>query len=587
MGKLPRRLLLATAMFCVGTSTPALAQPQHADPAAIAKAIGERIVADTVFRLDVQPANGLQQGFYPLALEPGDVGSWVLFAADIQCQAACAESPIDLRYAASPGDLRILIDGREVFSARSDHQVEAHERDYNVVDAPIAKHDALASKASRLLIMFRPSRDDGFVMPGLTLGNGTGAQDIVSLKPPGAVATDKSVRFLRAKVASESDLPAALAELDVQMPIPNRDRWRPVRSVQRLENADPLAVSDWRYFSGALLSAMLAASDRFDRPDFEDYVARHIAFFLDNVEIVRAERLAKHQLDGPFAHFFRFALLDDIGPQSTALIEWNARLPVQSRVQRIEALAPSAIEAILNVPRLADGTMARITPGKGTVWADDLFMGGASLARIGTVYRRADLLDEAARQALLFDKQLRDKWSGLYFHGWFDETGKPSTSRWARANGWTMIAKLQILKALPNDHPDRAALQRIFTAHARALKKVQSADGRWHQVLDNKDTYLETSASAMFVAAMAEGVTQGWLRPNEFNGSIARGWQAVASQVRPDGRVQGIVAGTPILSGDAAYNEQKTRLSDPRGLPAMLLASIAVADWQAHRTVAK
>jgi len=555
-----------------------------ADPAAIARKIGDRIVADTVFRLEVQPASGLQQGFYPINAEPGDKGTILLFAADIRCTDACASSPVDLRYAASPSELRFLIDGREVFRTRVDRTIEPHERDYNVVEAPIAMRNLLASNPRRLAVVFRPSTDDAFIMPGLTLDNGNGAQEVVTLEQPGSAKADKAARFMRARLSSESDVAAALAEFDSAAV--EATRWRPVRAVEALENSDPLDMSDWRYFSGALQSAMLATADRFGRPDYEAYVARHAAFFLDNVETVRTERSAKHQLDGPFAHFFRFALLDDIGPQSAALIEWNARLPSGSRVRRIEEIKESALAAINKVPRLPDGTMARITPVNRSVWADDLFMGAASLARIAKATNRPDLLDEAARQALLFDRHLRDTRSGLYYHGWFEVPGKPSASKWARANGWTMLAKLEILKALPPGHRDRPALLRIFADQARALARVQGADGRWHQVLDNKQTYLETSATAMFVAAMAEGVTRGWLKPAEFDGSIERGWRALAGQVKPDGRVEGIVAGTPILPNDEAYDKQKTRPSDPRGLPAVLYACIAIADWQARRAPA-
>jgi len=33
----------------------------------------------------------------------------------------------------------------------------------------------------------------------------------------------------------------------------------------------------------------------------------------------------------------------------------------------------------------------------------------------------------------------------------------------------------------------------------------------WHQLLDKNDSYLETSASAMFTFASARGVNRGWL----------------------------------------------------------------------------
>lgn len=574
-----RMVAISGAMIGVAAASPAPAQTQSDQPAVVAQRIGKSVIADTLFRLEPETANGMQQGFYPVATGTDDVGKYVVLAADIRCVKPCVGTVIDLRYAVSPGDLRILLDGRQIFRKRITKTVEPRELDYGVVDAPIAKANLLGNGGSRLTIVFKPARGPGFVMPGITLANRSGAQDIVSLAPAGKPDADKASRFLRIGASSAKQLRGVLEQLEREPPGPN---WQLVAPVTALGNPDPLDVSDWRYFSGAMLSAMLSAGDRFDRPELPAYVGSHVSFFLSNIEKVRAEREAKHQLDGPFAHYFRFTLLDDVGPQSAALAEWNARQPSGRRDPRIEANTAAAIKAILAVPRLADGTMARITPSRLTVWADDLYMGPASLARIATVLNRPDLLDEAARQALLFDKHLRDAPSGLYYHGWHDAAGRHSSSKWARANGWTMLAKLQILKALPAEHRDRAALLRAFANHAHALAGVQSSDGRWHQVLDNPGTYLETSASAMFVAAMAEGVTRGWLASADFDRTIACGWQAVARQVRPDGRVEGIVVGTPILSDDGEYQRQKTRLNDPRGVPAVLFASVAVADWQSR-----
>ena len=50
----------------------------------------------------------------------------------------------------------------------------------------------------------------------------------------------------------------------------------------------------------------------------------------------------------------------------------------------------------------------------------------------------------------------------------------------------------------------------------------------------------------------------------------------MATQVRPDGRVEGIVRGTPIFYSDDAYNDHAPRLNDPRGLGAVLFAAVAM-----------
>jgi rhamnogalacturonyl hydrolase YesR len=241
------------------------------------------------------------------------------------------------------------------------------------------------------------------------------------------------------------------------------------------------------------------------------------------------------------------------------------------------SLVSSVVDHIENhSDRLPDGTFARLTPDSMTVWADDLFMGSVILSRSASVFARPELIDEVANQIILFDQHLKDQESGLYWHGWFNTTQTPSSSKWARANGWTMVAKMFALEVIPDDHPKRNEVLRIFADHATALKNVQSADGRYHQILDNPDTYLETSATAMFTAAFATGVNNGWLDRDEFDESIRKGWAAVTQQVDEDGNVEGIVRGTPIMFSDQAYHEHPPRKNDPRGLGAILYCAAAM-----------
>ena len=50
----------------------------------------------------------------------------------------------------------------------------------------------------------------------------------------------------------------------------------------------------------------------------------------------------------------------------------------------------------------------------------------------------------------------------------------------------------------------------IYLADAEGLLALQSDDGRWHNVLTEEETYLESSASAMFILGMLRGVERGW-----------------------------------------------------------------------------
>jgi rhamnogalacturonyl hydrolase YesR len=57
-----------------------------------------------------------------------------------------------------------------------------------------------------------------------------------------------------------------------------------------------------------------------------------------------------------------------------------------------------------------------------------------------------------------------------------------------------MMSSIEVLLALASqNHPSLPKVQEAFVAHARALAKVQnSTDGRWHQLLNDTSTFLET-----------------------------------------------------------------------------------------------
>jgi len=117
----------------------------------------------------------------------------------------------------------------------------------------------------------------------------------------------------------------------------------------------------------------------------------------------------------------------------------------------------------------------------------------------------------------------------------------------------------------------------LFRAHVRGLAEVQAVgDGRWHQVLNNSDTFLETSSTAMYLWGMAEGVTRGWLTKAEFGTTIENAWNGLVKAVKDDGTVTGITEGTGIGPSAEWYNQRSTAyLSSCPGLGSVLRAFLA------------
>jgi unsaturated rhamnogalacturonyl hydrolase len=138
-------------------------------------------------------------------------------------------------------------------------------------------------------------------------------------------------------------------------------------------------------------------------------------------------------------------------------------------------------------------------------------------------------------------EHLRDRASGLYYHGWdakkVQAWANPATgvssNFWGRAVGWYVMALVDTLDYLPANHPGRKQLVGQLEDLSKALVKYQDHDnGVWWQVMDKanvKSNYLEATASAMFVYAMAKGVNNGELS-RSYVPAILKGYQGILNE---------------------------------------------------------
>lgn len=203
--------------------------------------------------------------------------------------------------------------------------------------------------------------------------------------------------------------------------------------------------------------------------------------------------------------------------------------------------------------RLADGTLARNRPLHNSLWLDDLYMSVPALAQMGALTGEQKYFDDAVKQILQFSARMFMPEKGLYRHGWIQEMEPHPAFHWGRANGWAIVAMAELLSVLPENHPGRPAVLAQYRAHAAGLAYVQGPTGLWHQLLDRNDSYLETSASAMFVYSIARGINRGWLDPLAYGPMVSLGWNAIAQQVNAQGQVENTCIGTGMGFDPAFY----------------------------------
>jgi len=222
--------------------------------------------------------------------------------------------------------------------------------------------------------------------------------------------------------------------------------------------------------------------------------------------------------------------------------------------------------------RLPDGTLARNRPMENTLWLDDLYMSVPALAQMGALTGERKYFDDAVKQILQFSARMFVPEKGLYRHGWVQDMEPHPAFHWARANGWAIVAMAELLEVLPQDHPGRAAVLDQFRAHVRGLAPLQDSTGLWHQLLDRPDSYLETSASAMYVYAIARGINRGWLDGKAYGPMVSLGWNAVAQKVNATGQVEGTCIGTGMGFDPAFYYYRPTSVFAAHGYGPVLLA---------------
>ena len=330
--------------------------------------------------------------------------------------------------------------------------------------------------------------------------------------------------------------------------------------------------NDWRYWNGVLLLAMMRMGDVLDDSAYTLFSRRDIDFCFDNGRWFEDRYRGEPKYEYPFAAWFTMEELDDCGAMGSCVIEVSRRDPRPAYLAYVER-ASAFVRS--KQARLDDRTLVRPHPQRWTLWADDLYMSVSFLSRLGELPGNDAALDDAALQVTKFHHYLFDDGKGLMHHCWYSSPPHPGIAYWGRANGWALLAQVDLLDRLPAGHPRRAALLALLRNHISGIAKYQGSDGLWHQLLDRPDSFPETSCSAMFTYAVARAVNRGYIGP-DYAPLARRGWEGVISKIDGNGDIGGVCAGTGVSESLDDYYRRPTPLNDPHGTGAVLLAGCEI-----------
>ena len=306
------------------------------------------------------------------------------------------------------------------------------------------------------------------------------------------------------------------------------------------------------YEWGVTYSAVLAAYEATDDPAYRDYVFSRHQLLADIAPAFRKMNEQGKKIDNNVRRVVDPHALDDAGAVCCSMIKAEM-MKDASKPKNLRPLIDNYIDYIMNKEyRLSDGTFARLRPQKNTIWLDDMFMGVPAVAYMGKLTGDSKYYDEAARQVIQFASRMWVPEKKLFRHGWVESMQPHPAFHWGRANGWAILTLCEVLDVLPADHPQRTQLLSLLQQHAEGLAALQHHDGFWHQLLDRSDTYLETSATAIYAYCLAHAVNQGWISAKAFGPVALQAWHAVSSMVNDRGQVEGVCVGTG-MGFDAAF----------------------------------
>lgn len=332
---------------------------------------------------------------------------------------------------------------------------------------------------------------------------------------------------------------------------------------------EPGAFRLTSYEWGVTYAGMTQITEATGDPKYANYTNKRLKLIADMAPFYLEKYKKDKTFPSPIKQSLQPHALDDAGAICAAMIKAK-RAGLNADLQ---PLIDNFITYISEKQfRFPDGTLARNRPQPNTLWLDDLFMSVPALAQMGKLTGNLKYYDDAVKQVRQFSKRMFNMEKGLYMHGWVQAMEEHPEYRWARANGWAIMTMVELLDVLPKEHEGYQDVLRQLQAHIKGLVQYQDGTGFWHQLIDRNDTYLETSATAIYTYSIAKAINKGYIDKLAYSPVVILGWNAVATKVNDKGQVEGTCVGTGMGFDPAFYYYRPINVYAAHGYGPVLLA---------------
>lgn len=350
------------------------------------------------------------------------------------------------------------------------------------------------------------------------------------------------------------------------------DNFKKIDTTSVLERGDfGITTYEW----GVTYSGMLKVAESTGDEKYADYTYKRLRLVGESYPYFRKvqEESGRSGLRGLITPKW----LDDCGSMGAAMMKTS--MQNQELAGILRPVVDNAFDFVMYKEyRLHDGILARLRPTENSVWLDDMYMGITPIAYMAKLIENEDpekaaaYYDEAVRQIELFKKYLWVPEKNLFRHGWIEKMKEHPSFYWARANGWAILSICDVLDVLPRDHMAREKIVALLKDHIRGLSLTQSGEGLWHQLLDRNDSYLETSATAMFTYCIAHAINEGWIDGMVYTPVAHQGWRGITTKINELGQVEDTCVGTGLDFTHGFYYKRPVSVYAAHGYGPVLLA---------------
>jgi unsaturated rhamnogalacturonyl hydrolase len=205
--------------------------------------------------------------------------------------------------------------------------------------------------------------------------------------------------------------------------------------------------------------------------------------------------------------------------------------------------------------RSEDGVFFHGASVSGEVWADTVFMALVFLSRTAKLMAHTTIAEQVVQQLRSHLQLLQDEETGILYHG-YHCVGKHhmSGALWTRGNSWVVIGAPMIIEAVREMVEVPKEIVSRYQHLVDGILTYQAENGLWHTVMNRPDFYQETSGSAGNAGGIMKAVRLGLLEPGKMARAL-KAMEGVIANITPEGAVQGVSGGTPIMPTIDAYGK--------------------------------